>query len=273
MTETAEPRDKAQDTIAIASASMCHDFVAVLLEELRNMPAHWATLAEDRQQKILETLKTKVRGGVEKAAAIMMRSEFQAVEATLEYVSRKKGFSAGISVKTDALCRHALVDAVGGRVLVVIADPARWAERMDELKAKGNQADLFDPAANYDPTRDQPGYRRDQDPLLTTGKSWDALKHDLFGPSFADDPPIEGDTSLDPEQHRAAELIELQEQLSARTVAIVSLGFLKSRSPEEIAELHRWFDFYTGKTTPFTTDDIPDRPAWLPLPPAMPPAA
>lgn len=283
MTETAEPRDKAQDTIAIASASMCHDFVAALLEELRNMPAHWGQLAEDRQQKILDQIKTKVRNGVEKAAAIMMRSEFQAVEATLEYVSRKKGFSAGITVKTDALCRHALVDAVGARVLVVIADPKRWTERMDEIKAKGNQPDLFDSAANYDPARDQPGYRRDQDPLQPAGKTWAELRANLTGknPDEQDaaaatpgaETPAEGTPAtegreLTPKEEVNLELIALQEKLAQAPSVVVSLGFLQSRTAAEIAACVAWLAFYNGEKKPDAADEIPDRPEWLPLPPA-----
>ncbi len=268
MTDTAETRDKAQDTIAIASASMCHDFVAALLEELRNMPAHWSTLAEDRQQKILENLKTKVRGGVEKASQIMMRSEFQAVEATLEYVSRKKGFAAGLSVKPDALFRHSLVDAVGARVLIVIADPNRWVERMDELKVKGNQIDLFDTSSrsNYDPARDQPAYRRDQDPLAPAGKSWADLKASLGG-SGKDAGTVPPGDSLTPAQESEATTRQLQEQLLADAKVEVSLGFLQSRTAAEILECVAWLAFYNGSAKPAGAEDIPDRPAWLPFPP------
>lgn len=122
---------------------------------------------------------------------LLMRSEFQAVPAKLEYVNRKGGIRAGITVNADANCRHALFDASGSQVLVVIADPKRWAARMDEIKAKDDQLELFDPSANYDPKVDQPGYRRDQDPFIKAGKSWADLKSS-FGVGDAAKPPEGG---------------------------------------------------------------------------------
>lgn len=175
MTE-ATTRDSAKDTIAISAATMGHDLVAALLSELRGMPDHWSKLNSDLQQKIIERLKDKTREAIDKAVVLLMRADFQAVPAKLEFVSRKDGIKAGLTVNADAVCRHALFDAAGAQVLIVIADPKRWTERMDEIKAKDDQLELFDPAANYDPSVDQPGYRRDQDPYVPAGKTWADLK-------------------------------------------------------------------------------------------------
>lgn len=300
--EAAAPaRDQAQDTIAISSATMGHDLVAALLGELRTMPDHWSRLNADLQQKIIERIKEKTRTAIEKAVHLLVRGEFQAVPAKLLYVNRKDGIRAGITVNGDALCRHALFDAAGAQVLVVIADPKAWTERMDEIKAKGDQLELFDPAANYDPSVDQPGYRRDQDPFIRAGKSWQELKSSFgidlskqFQALLPDGAPRcqsnvgnddaaqcglkrdhEGPHKL-PEAGDAGELPDggerlwkekaLQEKLAENGVA-VSLGALQAWGLLEYEAVVSWLEAYIVDPT---SCPIP-RPSFLP--PAEPPAA
>lgn len=253
MTETTT-RDSAKDTIAISAATMGHDLVAALLSELRGMPEHWAKLNSDMQQKIIERLKEKTAKAVDTAIVLLMRSEFQAVPAKLEYVNRKDGIRAGLTVNADAVCRHALFDASGSQVLVVIADPKRWTQRMDEIKAKDDQLELFDPAANYDPSVDQPGYRRDQDPLLP-GKSWADLKAS-FG--VTQEPPAGDDNAADPKL--VAQRI-LQEQLAEAGIA-VSLGAVQAATEEQQNEARAWIETYLSDPNGCTIE----RPAWLPAP-------
>jgi len=178
MTE-ATARDAAKESMAITAATMGHDFLAALLTELRSMPGHWATLNAEKQQEIIGKLKEKIQAGIETAVRIMLTSEFPAVQADVEHVSFKGGIVAGLKIPKDAPYRHQLADAQGMKVLVVISDPQRWMNRMDEIKARGDQIDLFD--ADYDPARDQPGYRRDKDPIAPAGPTWEDLKKSLKG--------------------------------------------------------------------------------------------
>lgn len=188
MTEATAPRDAAKESLAITAATMGHDFLAALLTELRSMPGHWATLNAEKQQEIIGKLKEKIQTGIETAVRIMLTSEFPAVQADVEHVSFKGGIVAGLKIPKDAPYRHQLADAQGMKVLVVISDPQRWLNRMDEIKARGDQIDLFD--ADYDPARDQPGYRRDKDPIAPAGPTWEDLKKSLKGGTK----PAEGET-------------------------------------------------------------------------------
>ena len=267
MTETA-PRDSAKDTIAISAATMGHDLVAAMLSELRGMPEHWAKLNAELQQKIIERLKEKTREAVDKAVTLLMRADFQAVPAKLNFVNRKDGIRAGITVNGDAVCRHALFDAAGGQVLVVIADPRRWTERMDEIKAKDDQLELFDPSANYDPAVDQPGYRRDQDPLAPAGKTWADLKASFGVAQPEDTNPPEGETGEPPpatdlseDQQRLVAQRILQEQLAEAGVA-VSLGQVQAASEAQQHEARAWVESYLVSREACTIE----RPAWLPPP-------
>lgn len=190
MTETAEPRDRAKETVAMTAATMGHDIVAAMLHELRTLPDMWTRLNEDTQQKSIERMKDKATTMVRQALTFMLASDFKAVPAKLESVGKKGSIRAAITVDAKATYRHALFDAEGQHVIVLMADPAEWFTRMDEIKAKGNQLELFDPDANYNPAVDQPGYRRDLDPMAP-GTSWGDLKK-TFG--LKDSPAPAGDT-------------------------------------------------------------------------------
>lgn len=283
---TAGPRSPAQDTVAMTAATMGHDIVAALLEELRTSPGHWPTLSAELQQKTIERLKEKVSGMVRKCLGFILTSNFAAVPGKLEDVSKSKSIKARLTVDTRAMYRHALFDAQGSHVLIVIADPAEWLARMDEIKARGDQLELFSPDANYDPERDQPGYRRDRDPYAP-GKSWDELKKSL-GAATPETKPADPDTkadqgetpaasgetsgateetqtpqgeSLPAEKERAAELRTLQERLAAVGVE-VSQGTLQSRSDADILAASLWLNWYEGNPGAAFLD----RPAWLPEP-------
>lgn len=254
--ETASAPDRAKETIAMSAATMGHDLTAALLAELRTMPEHWPKLNQEMQQKIIERFKEKVSDAVRKAQHMLTASNFQAVPAKLEFVNRKGGIRAGLTVAADSLCRHALFDAAGGKVLVVITDPNAWLQRMDEIKAVGNQADLFESDANYDPTRDQPGYRRDQDPFAP-GISWAEMKAKLASGDAAK-VPAGDDKSVDPER---VNLAMLQEALGKCGVHL-SLGALQSRAPEDLLAATVWLDSVAaGGLTPEAKSSAP---AWFP---------
>jgi len=281
MTETA-PRDVAQDAYAISTETMGHDILAALLIELRQMPDNWARLSEDMQQKAIERIKDKVRATVEKCIAILMRGEFAAVPADLEFVNCKNGISAGLKIQKDALYRHQLFDAQGQKVLIVLANADRWLTRMDEIKAKGNQIDLFD--GDYDPAVDQPAYRRDRDRMAPGSPTWADLKKSLTAPPPdgetkppesetkgaedgtilpADETPGEiiFGTAATEEQERTATLRSLQEQLASIGVGI-SLGALQAFTAEQIAATTGWAAAYAADPVSCKIA----RPLWLPIP-------
>lgn len=278
------PVDQAKRTIAISAAAMGHDLMAVLLDELRSMPDMWSRLNEQLQQKSIDRIKAKVQEVVLQAQHMLASSNWQAVRAKLEYVNRKGGIKAGLTVRADELCRHALFDAAEKQVLLVIADPSQWLQRMDEIKATGNQADLFNrDDVNYDPTKDQAKYRRGDDPLAPSGKTWADLKKEFATPPPADAKPADPDAKPadadakpaadDPppppvvppgddkavSEHRVS-LEMLRARLEKNGVE-VSLGTLQSRTDADILAATLWLDA-TEKLGKKATRD--SRPAWFP---------
>lgn len=161
----------------IFAETLGHDLMAAILGELRTMPDHWLRMNEENQQKAIARLRDKVRTMVTETAQILMRGEFPAVAATIDGINIKDGVKITLAMEATQNGRHALYDAAGKKVLVVLSDSERWLERMDEIKAKADQLQLFD--EDYDPSVDQPGYRRDQDRTAPAGLTWAQLKENM----------------------------------------------------------------------------------------------
>lgn len=265
---TAE-RDHAQDAIAIAGATMARDLVAAMLNEIRNMPALWSVMASDRQQQMIDALKDRAKKMVDICIANLARGTYPAVPATLEYVGNRKGIAASLTIAKDALCRHELFDAQGSQVLVVIAKPEQWFQRIDEIRAKSDQADLFEGDANYDPARDQPGYRRDQDPFQPAGPSWADLKKSLAKPADPDAAKsAEGEAATgdgvagtsDDHADLVAQQCALQAQL-AKMGQPCSLGRIQSWDREQLRAVIDWAAAYAADPAGCTIarpDCLPD---------------
>lgn len=179
MTEQATA--KAETHVAtIFAATLGHDILAAILGELRTMPDHWLRMNEENQQKAIARIRDKVRTMVQETAQILMRGEFPAVPCEIDGIKITKDVQISLTMQPGAVMRHQLYDAKGRHVLLVLSDTERWLERMEEVKAKADQLQLFDD--DYDPTVDQPGYRRDQDALAPAAPTWADLKKTLGTP-------------------------------------------------------------------------------------------
>lgn len=268
------PLDVADRAIALSADTMGHDFLAALLAELRQMPDHWARINAERQQEIIDRLKDKIRLGTEKAVTLFMHGEFPAVPAELKAVAIGSNITATLTVQRDALYRHALTDAQGEKVLVIITSADRWTGRMDEIKARADQLDLWDA---HDPAKDQASYRPDAD-RLAPAPSWDEVKKSLGvgqPPPSTEAPktdtpdgeaPPEGpaqvvDSDLTPEEESVVKLRMLQEQLTQIGIGI-SLGALKERTEDELDAARAWVQAWNA--TEHGQFVSVEKPAWLP---------
>lgn len=274
MTDAAAP-DQATQAYALSANTMGHDLLAALLGELRGMPDHWLRMNEELQQKAIERIKDKIQVSVQACVSMLMRGQFAAVPADLDAITCKKGFTAALSIPKDALYRHQLIDAQGTRVLIVMADASLWLQRMDEIKAKGNQIDLFD--SDYDPSVDQPGYRRDRDRVAPAGvPTWQELKDSLAAkegsppadelPPAADEsgaPIVYGTAATEAEDKRAQDGL-LKEQLAEVGIAL-SLGAIQALDALQKKVTVDWLTAF--KEAPAGQCKIA-RPLWLPIPDA-----
>lgn len=168
-------------TVATVFAdTMGHDLMAFILTTLRTMPDHWARMSQEQQEKRIAEMRESVTAIVQKCAQIVAGQGFQAVGCELDGVTIKDEVKIGLTMNEGDPARHALYDAKGRKVLLVLASAEQWLEKLDEIKSDKGQIDAFESdTTNYNPQRDQPGYRRDQDRVAPLGMSWEELKKKL----------------------------------------------------------------------------------------------
>lgn len=271
MTEP-QPLDAADRAIVLSADTLGRDFLAAMVAELRHMPDHFLRLNEKLQKETIDRLRDKIQAGVEKAALLLMRADLAAVPAEVKAVSIGEHIKASLRVQRDALYRHALADAQGKKVLVLVANPDQWMQRMDDIKARADQLEFWE--QEEEAFKTQPGYRRDEAPNRK-GMSWAELKKSL---AMKENPPAspEGekpqvDGTSQTEQPANSDLLDqqeytvglriLQEQLSQAGVAL-SLGALQARTDDELHAARQWAEAYNS------TDGSGaiERPPWLPQP-------
>lgn len=262
-----ESRDINRDAIAIASETLGRDLLKGLLDEVRTLPDAWAKLNEVQQTQCIDRLKNVIRDSTGEVIRILLRGDTAAVVADLNKIVIANGIQAIMTIDKSSSQRHMLMDAVGRRLVVVIDDSDRWLSRMDEIKAKANQYELFDQSRNYDPSQDQPGYRRDQDDHLNIDRDPPASGPILFGILISgsefgtdDDIPSGDDETVD---QARIERRMLQEEL-AEMGCPIDLGSIVSWSVPQIEATRLWMNAYNS-TPKGDLCSVP-RPLWLPAP-------
>lgn len=174
MSETAQGH---RHVTTIFRETLGRDLLALIIGELRTQPNHWMRMDQEEQGKALERIKDRVRSAVIDCSSILMSTNFPMVKAELESVTIKDGVRISLAMAPADPNRHQLYDAKGKQCLLVLGDAETWLERMEEVKAMSDQQDWIE--RDYDPTKDQPGYRRDQSATKPTGMSWGELRAKL----------------------------------------------------------------------------------------------
>lgn len=180
MTETAKAEHTAVSPVV---ALLGRDILGAIVYELKTQPDHWARLSEETQKRQLEGLRDKVRAIVQNAVRVMVSgADFRSVQVELEGMTFKDGIKGSFTLDKSEPNRHELADAIGRRVVIVMASPEAFLQRIEDVKAATDQLDLF--GGDYDPMSDQPGYRRDEkedrlSPARTGMMSWADLKAKL----------------------------------------------------------------------------------------------
>jgi hypothetical protein len=222
--------------LSIASDELGRHLVATVVNELRTIPDHWMRLNEQQQQTALNRIKDRLRETVVAAVRTLAHGEVPGIACTIDGITIKEGTKIGLVMDDGDPNRHALYDSKGKKVMLLLASAERFLERMDEVKASADQADLFD--GDYDPAKDQPGYRRDQAPTAPIGITWEQLKNKLKSATDAEpQPPAEQQAEPaaqpTPEEQQQAEALA---QLQARYDALFAEIFGKSNAELTPAE-------------------------------------
>lgn len=257
MTEQQAATAVESSSLSPIAAVLGRDILSAIVNELKTVPDHWHRMNEDTQKKTIARLQDRVQEIVTNAVRVLVTgSNFQAVAVKLEGLNFKDGIKGGFSLPKGAPGRHELADAIDKQAVIVLADPSAFFERMKEVKADGAtsaQIELF--GGNYDPTRDQPAYRRDEkedrlSPARTGVMSWADLMAKLNGGEITKEQAEQaygGELPAEPpsEEEEAA-------RINRKVEVLAGDG---SWTEKPFQELKRGDVFrYVGKTDPFECD-------------------
>lgn len=171
-TERPQPATVFADTLG-------HDLMKLILSVLRTMPDHWARMNEAAQGKRIAEIRDEVSRALTEAAGILMNGQFQSIACSLEGITIKDDVKIGLTMKPGDANRHALYDAKGKEVLLVLASTEQYLARMNEIKPDKDQRDMLDDAVSVVLPLDQKKYRKDEDAHAPLGMTWEALKNKL----------------------------------------------------------------------------------------------
>lgn len=127
---------------AIAADSLGLHVLREIVDQFMQLPG-FAGLTQAQQQVHIERLDGTVRKLIAEALGVIFSAEYPACPATLDKMRVGKSITLLVDVDRTAESRHELMDRAGQKIVVVMADPDRYYQRMMEVKARSDQRDLF----------------------------------------------------------------------------------------------------------------------------------
>lgn len=131
---------KRPTTPIVASAGT--KLLATLLEEVRNLDKPWPNTPEAEQQRVIDRLCAACDAAVRAAVNGVAQCGFPFAVGTLESLAIKDGVKAAVKFGRAAESIHTLMDHVGTGVLIVFADPTKFTEGMNRIRADVDQPEL-----------------------------------------------------------------------------------------------------------------------------------
>jgi hypothetical protein len=114
------------EPVALARETLFGDICALVVDEFKALPDVWQKLPQNRQDQVLGRVASRVREAVNEAVRMIDSDGRDVIEATLEQVTIKDGIKGVVTLPKHADCRHALMDAVGKTVLLVVSEPTQY---------------------------------------------------------------------------------------------------------------------------------------------------
>lgn len=161
-----EPRPNAEHQTQTVYESLMRSVLRVIKE----MPKEWKRMKEVEQDGVLARLDYEVKDAVRKAVELIAADGRPNIVVELEQVTFKDGVKATVKMTRGGESRHELADAVGGNVILVIADaqpytkgerPAAEPEQQDLNLGKNVEHAMTDAekkaAEEEKEARDEPG--------------------------------------------------------------------------------------------------------------------
>lgn len=126
----------------LAREFMLGEIMSSAMKQLRALDKPWLRLPEEQQHQVIEEVRVDVQAAIRKAVEIIATDDRTRFVAAVESVTFKDGVKAVLTM-ANTPASHELADVQGGRVFVVIEDPARYTQTSGGIpKAEPDQRPL-----------------------------------------------------------------------------------------------------------------------------------
>ncbi|WP_408953014.1 hypothetical protein [Lysobacter sp. Hz 25] len=109
------------DIIDFTADTMLGTLTTVIVDEIKALPDVWAKLSEFKQDDVIKRVTSQVGDAVKRAVHLIATDGREVITANLEQITAKDGIKATLVLARHDENRHALLDAVGKPVLIVVA--------------------------------------------------------------------------------------------------------------------------------------------------------
>lgn len=131
--------EAAKDLMNMTADSIGRDLLGTLVQEIKLLPEPWAKTPKAKQDDVIERLRKSVETGVRMAVHLLASERRATISANVDQVTIKDGIKAVLTLGKNDPNRHALCDAQGLPVLIIVANPADHTGGMDEIKGESDQ--------------------------------------------------------------------------------------------------------------------------------------
>lgn len=113
--------------IDLAREFMLGEVMSSAMKQLRALDKPWLRLPEEAQRNVIEEVRVDVQAAIRKAVEIIATDDRTCFTAAVESVTFKDGVKAVLTMPNTP-ASHELADTQGGRIWVVLEDPARYTQ-------------------------------------------------------------------------------------------------------------------------------------------------
>jgi hypothetical protein len=141
-----------QETLEMTAETVGRNLLQALVQEIKLLPTVWSKIDQSKQNEVIAHLRNRVETNVKMAVHLISAEGRTAVAGDLDQITIKDGVKAVIKFSASAAALHALYEASGKSVLVVVANPAQHTGGMDAIQGDSDQHAMdLDPPFDPDP--------------------------------------------------------------------------------------------------------------------------
>ncbi|GAA0623457.1 hypothetical protein [Thalassospira tepidiphila] len=141
MSETHE--EVPENEVGAVVETLKGDYSRAVCDWFRNAPKTWQEMSEDEQKEFIARLSEHTENLIGQAIRAIARQGRTVIEAKLDQVTIKDGIKGVVTMSQHAEDRHALYDAQGLPVLIVVAGSKNQYTGGDMPQPEPDQPDMI----------------------------------------------------------------------------------------------------------------------------------